>query len=173
MMQVFFLIDNWIWVDYVIAVLLGLAALRGLFRGLLKELFALGSWLVAIMIGVQYNVELAFLLQNAITNPAIRVASAFVVLVAITLLFAALINFLLSELIYKSGFSLINRLFGFCLGLIKGSLLVLILILLAGLGTIPEVPWWKQSLLIPPFQSLVVWLKDYIPSNLAGYINFR
>jgi membrane protein required for colicin V production len=93
--------------------------------------------------------------------------------VVITLLFASLINFLLSELIYKSGLGLLNRLFGFCLGFIKGSVLVLILIFLAGLSAIPEDPWWKQSLLIPPFQSLAIWLKEYIPSNLAGYINFR
>lgn len=172
-MQNFLVTANWIWVDYVIAVLLGLPALRGLFRGLLKELFAIGSWLVAIVIGLQYNVEVAFLLQTSIANPITRIASAFGILVTITLLFAALINFLLSELIYKSGLGLLNRLFGFCLGFIKGSVLVLILIFLAGLSAIPEDPWWKQSLLLPPFQSLAIWLKQYIPSNLAGYINFR
>jgi membrane protein required for colicin V production len=172
-MQAFLETANWIWVDYVIAVLLGLPALRGLFRGLLKELFALGSWLLAIVIGLQYNAEVAFLLQNTIVNPTNRVASAFGVLVAVTLLFAALINFLLSELIYKSGLGLLNRGFGFCFGFIKGSVLVLILIFLSGLSAIPEDPWWKQSLLIPPFQSLAIWLKEYIPSNLAGYINFR
>jgi membrane protein required for colicin V production len=172
-MQTFLATANWIWVDYVIAVLLGLPALRGLFRGLLKELFAIGSWLLAIVIGLQYNAEVAFLLQNNIANPITRIASAFGILVVITLLFASLINFLLSELIYKSGLGLLNRLFGFCLGFIKGSVLVLILIFLAGLSAIPEDPWWKQSLLIPPFQSLAIWLKEYIPSNLAGYINFR
>ncbi len=172
-MQAFLATANWIWVDYVIAVLLGLPALRGLFRGLLKELFALGAWLLAIVIGLQYNAEVAFLLQNNIANPITRIASAFGILVAITLLFAALINFLLSELIYKSGLGLLNRLLGFGFGFIKGSVLVLILIFLAGLSTIPEDPWWKQSLLIPPFQALAMWLKEYIPSNLAGYINFR
>lgn len=172
-MQAFLATANWIWVDYVLAVLLGLLALRGLFRGLLKELFALGAWLLAIVIGLQYNAEVAFLLQNSITNPITRIVSAFGILVAITLLFATLINFLLSELIYKSGLGLLNRLFGFCFGFIKGSVLVLILIFLAGLSAIPEDPWWKQSLLIPPFQALAVWLKEYIPSNLAGYINFR
>ena len=172
-MQAFLATANWSWVDYVIAVLLGLPALRGLFRGLLKELFSIGSWLLAIVIGLQYNAEVAFLLQNNIVNPITRIASAFGVLVVITLLFASLINFLLSELIYKSGLGLLNRLLGFCLGFIKGSVLVLILIFLAGLSAIPEEPWWVQSLLIPPFQSLAIWLKEYIPSNLAGYINFR
>jgi len=172
-MQVFLATANWIWVDYVLAVMLGLPALRGLFRGLLKELFALGSWLLAIVIGLQYNAEVAFLLHNSIADPITRIFSAFAILVAITLLFATLINFLLSELIYKSGLGLLNRLCGFCLGFIKGSMLVLILIFLAGLSAIPEDLWWKQSLLIPPFQALAVWLKEYIPSNLAGYINFR
>lgn len=172
-MQAFFSTDNWVWIDYVIAVLLGLPALRGLFRGLTKELFALGSWLLAIVIGLQYNLEVAFLLQNFIVNPITRIISAFGILVAITLLFAALINFLVSELIYKSGLGLFNRLLGFGFGFIKGSILVLILICLAGLSAMPEDLWWKQSLLIPPFQSLAVWLKEYIPSNLAGYINFR
>lgn len=172
-MQSFLATTNWIWVDYVIAVLLGLQALRGLFRGLLKELFALASWMVAVVIGLQYNAEVAFLLQHSIANPITRILSAFAILVVITLLFAALINFLLSELIYKSGLGLLNRLFGFCIGFVKGSLMVLVLMFFAGFSAIPEDPWWKQSLLIPPFQSLAVWLKEYIPSNLAGYINFR
>ena len=116
---------------------------------------------------------LAFLLQNSVANPITRILSAFAILVAITLLFAALINFLLSELIYKSGLGLLNRLFGFCIGFIKGGVLVLVLMFFAGFSAIPEDPWWKQSLLIPPFQSLAVWLKEYIPSNLAGYINFH
>jgi membrane protein required for colicin V production len=172
-MQTVFSTANWIWVDYVIAVLLAVPAFWGLLRGLLKELYALSAWLLAIVISLQYNADLVFLLQNAIANPISRIAVAFGVLLAITLLFAAVINFLLSELIYKSRVGLMSRLFGLCFGFIKGSLWVLILIFMAGFSAVQEEPWWKQSLLMPPFQTLAIWLKEYIPSNLSGYINFR
>jgi membrane protein required for colicin V production len=172
-MQTLFSTANWIWVDYVLAVLLGVPAFWGLWRGLLKELYALSAWLLAIVISLQYNADLVFLLQNAVANPISRIVVAFGILLAITLLFAALINFLLTELIYQSSVGLMSRLFGLCLGLIKGSVWVLILIFMAGFSSVQEEPWWKQSLLLPPFQALAIWLKEYIPSNLAGYINFR
>lgn len=171
-MQAILNTSQWVWVDYAIAVIIGFSALIGLVRGFIKEAFALVTWGSAIFVGVKYNAEVALLLQQSISFPSARMALAFAILFFATLILGAIINFLLSELVNKTGLSGSDRIIGVCFGLIRGALVVVVLIMLAGLTPIPNDPWWKQSLLIPPFQSLALWLKEHIPSNLAGYINF-
>lgn len=171
-MQAFLNTSQWVWVDYAIAVIIGFSAVIGLVRGFIKEAFALVTWGSAIFVGVKYNAEVALLLQQSVSFPSARMALAFAILFFATLILGAIINFLLSELVNKTGLSGSDRIIGVCFGVIRGALVVVVLILLAGLTPIPNDPWWKQSLLIPPFQSLALWLKEHIPSNLAGYINF-
>ena len=50
---------------------------------------------------------------------------------------------------------------------------VLVLVMLAGLTSLPNDLWWKESKLLPPFQISAIWLRDHIPSGLAEYIHYR
>ena len=164
---------QWVWVDYAIAVVMVFSSLIGLVRGFIKEAFALTSWGVAIMIGFKYNSDVSILLQNSIPLPSARMAVAFMVLFFATLVLGAIINYLLAELVNRTGLSGSDRLIGLIFGLLRGVFIIVILILLAGLTPLPADPWWQQSQLLPPFQSLAVWVKTQIPSELAAYINFR
>lgn len=166
-------LDKMIWIDYSIACLVMVSALIGLFRGFIKEAFALLIWIVAIGIGMHYCRDFAILLQDSISYPSARIAVAFAILFFMTLLLGSLISFILNQLIEKTGLTGTDRLLGMLFGVIRGAVLVALLVMLAGITPLPEDPWWKQSLLIPPFQSLAIWLKDHIPSDLTGYIHFR
>jgi len=90
-----------------------------------------------------------------------------------TLILGSLISFLLSQLIEKTGLTGSDRLLGMLFGIARGAVLVSLLVMLAGLTPLPEDPWWKQSLLIPPFQALAMWLKTHMPTGLADYIHYR
>lgn len=165
--------SNWVWIDYAIAGIVAISAVAGLVRGFIKEAFALATWIVAIWVGMQYSRDLSPILQNTVSYPSARIALAFAILFFATLILGGLINFLLSQLVEKTGLTGSDRLVGMGFGIVRGAVLVAVLVMLAGLTPLPEDPWWKQSLLIPPFQSLAVWLKDHIPSSLAGHINYR
>ena len=166
-------LDKMIWVDYAIIVLVLTSAVIGLIRGFVKEAFALFTWIVAIGIGLHYGRDFAVLLQNVISYPSARIATAFILLFFITLILGSLISFILNHLIEKTGLTGTDRLMGMQFGVARGAVLVSVMVMLAGVTPLPEDPWWKQSVLIPPFQSLAVWLKDHIPSDLAGYIHYR
>lgn len=166
-------LDKMIWIDYSIACLIIVSALIGLFRGFIKEAFALLTWVVASGVGMHYSRDFAVLLQDSISQPSARVAAAFVILFFMTLILGSLISFILNQLIEKTGLTGTDRLLGMLFGIIRGAVLVAILVMLGGITPLPEDPWWQQSLLIPPFQSLAIWLKDHIPSELTGYIHFR
>ena len=122
---------------------------------------------------MHYSRDFAVLLQNTITYPSVRIAIAFLLLFFMTLILGSLISFILNQLIEKTGLTGTDRLLGMVFGIIRGLVLVSVMVMLAGLTPLPEDPWWKHSLLIPPFQSLAIWLKDHIPSDLMGYIHYR
>lgn len=165
--------EKMIWIDYAISALVLISAIIGLLRGFIKEAFALVTWIVAIWVGLHYSRDFSALLQGSISYPSARIATAFAALFFSTLILGGLISFILNHLIEKTGLTGTDRLTGMLFGVIRGAVLVSIMVMLAGLTPLPEDPWWKESILIPPFQALAVWLKAHIPTELAGYINFR
>ncbi len=167
------LLDKMIWVDYAISFLLIVSAVFGLLRGFVKEAFGLVIWLAAVAVGFYYSRDFSLLFHSVISYEPARIPAAFALLFFLTLILGGVISFILSHLVEKTGLTGTDRLLGMLFGFIRGSVLVSILVLLAGVTRLPEHSWWKQAVLIPPFQSFAVWLKDHCPSDLAGYIHFR
>lgn len=161
-----------IWIDYSILGVIAFSMLIGIVRGFIKEVLSLSTWAVALWVGFNFSRPFAAMLEAQITHPSARIATAFGILVVTTLILGALVGFLLNELVKKTGLSGTDRFIGMFFGVARGMLVVSILVLLAGLTPLPEDPWWKESQLIPHFQRLALWLRNFIPSNLAGYINF-
>lgn len=166
-------LDKMIWIDYAISGLILVSAVIGVLRGFIKEAFALATWVIAVGVGMHYSRDFAVLLKGVISYPSARIAAAFGILFFMTLILGSLISFILHHLIEKTGLTGTDRLLGMVFGVGRGAVLVSVLVMLAGITPLPEDPWWKQSSLIPPFQSLAVWLKDHIPSDMAGYIHYR
>lgn len=166
-------LDKMLWIDYAISFLIAISALFGLLRGLVKEVFALLMWCSAIGVGFYYCRDFAILFQSISALPPVQTLLAFAALFFSTLLLGGLIGFILNHLVEKSGLTIIDRILGMLFGCLRGAVLISLLVLSAGVTAAPEKTWWKQAVLIPPFQSFAVWLKDHFPPDLAGYIHFR
>ena len=162
-----------IWVDYAILGLIFISLVIGLFRGLIREAFSLITWVIAIWVGLSFSREFSGFLEPVISYPSARIAAAFAVLFLITLILGSIISYLLGELVKKTGLTGTDRFAGMLFGIARGMVVVAVLVMLAGLTPLPEDSWWKQSKLIPPFQSLAVWLRDKVPSGMASYINYK
>ncbi len=161
-----------IWIDYTIVGLVLISSVIGLLRGFIKEAFSLVIWMVAIWIGLTFSREFSVFLEEWVDYPSARIAIAFALLFLVTLILGALISYLLGELVRRTGLTGSDRFAGMIFGIARGLVVVSIAVMLAGLTPLPEDSWWKESMLIPPFQSLAVWLSDQIPSGLAGYVNY-
>jgi len=161
-----------IWIDYAIIGLIAISSIIGLFRGFIREAFSLAIWMVAIWVGLTFSREFSSFLEGVISYPSARIAAAFAALFFVTLILGAMISYLLGELVKKTGLTGSDRFAGMIFGIARGLVVVAIIIMLAGLTPLPEDSWWKESVLIPPFQSLAVWLHDHIPSGLAGYVKY-
>jgi len=165
-------LNNLIWVDYVIIGIIFISALIGLFRGLVKEAFSLGTWIAAIIVGIRFSQPFSVFLNDYIEVPSVRIAAAFIILLLLTLILGAMLSYLVSQIVDKTGLSGTDRFAGFLFGIGRGMVVMAVLVLLAGLTPLPQDPWWVQSALISPFQELSVWLREQIPEGVSGYFSY-
>jgi membrane protein required for colicin V production len=162
-----------IWIDFTLIGLVFISVIIGLLRGFIKEVFSLAFWMLASWVSLRFSREFSGFLESTISHPSARMVASFVVLFAITLSLGGLIGFLLNVLVKKTGLTFMDRLGGIVFGVVRGMTVVTVVVMLAGLTPLPKDSWWTESTVIPPFQLLAVWLRDHIPSGLAGYISYR
>lgn len=149
-----------------------ISALIGLSRGFVKEALSLGTWVVSIWVAVRFSQASSVFLIDYIEAPSVRIAAAFVALLLITLIIGALISYLVSQLIDKTGLSGTDRFAGLLFGITRGVVVMAVLVLFAGLTPLPQDPWWVESALIGPFQELSVWLREQIPEGISEYFSY-
>jgi membrane protein required for colicin V production len=161
-----------IWVDYGIVGVIGFSALVGMLRGVIREVFALAAWGLAIWVGFRFSRDVSVLLNDWVPLPSLREILAFAVLFLASLIVASWAGFLVSKGLQSVGLSGIDRGAGLLFGVARGMLVVSVLVWLCGMTPLPADSWWRQSRLIPPFQSLGVWLRDQIPPDYSHYLEF-
>lgn len=159
------------WVDLIIIAIIVISALISLVRGFVKESISLASWLFAGFIALTYFTPLADLLEPYIESPTIRTGSSFAILFVSSLIIGAIINFMASQLVSKTGLSGTDKSLGVVFGAARGALIVVILALLAELTPMPSEPWWQESTMIEYFVTMANWIKDVLPKDIAGKLS--
>jgi len=160
------------WIDIVILALIALSAVLSLFRGFVKEALALASWLVALWVAMIFYEDFATWLSQWINTPTAQKVTAFSLLFICVLLLGAAINYLAGKLVAKTGLGGTDKILGIVFGAARGAFIVAILVLLAGLTAMPQDPWWQNSQLIGYFEEFAMWMRDYLPSDIADNISY-
>ncbi len=160
------------WLDLVILGVIVLSALISLIRGFVKESISLITWIVAGIIAFRYFSPMADLLEPFITSPTVRGIAGFAVLFVSTLVVGAIVNFIMSQLVSRTGLSGTDKALGVVFGGARGVLIVTMVVLLASLTPMPEASWWKDSVSIGIFQQLAEWLKGIIPADAVEQFSF-
>lgn len=160
------------WIDVVILALIALSAILSLFRGFVREALALAAWLVALWVSMAYYEELAAWLARWIEVPSAQKITAFALLFVCVLLLGTLVNYVVSRLVERTGFSSTDRMLGIVFGVARGAVIVAILVMLAGLTPIPQDPWWQDSQLLGYFEELALWMRSILPDEIASSITY-
>ena len=160
------------WIDYAIIALVALSAVIGLFRGFVREALSLLAWAAAIFVALSFAPLAGAYLEPYIETNSIRHVAAFAGLFLATLIVGAIINYLLVLLVRKSGIGGTDRFLGLIFGVARGGVVVAILVLLAGLTPLPEDAWWQESQTIPHFEKAAVWMRGFLPEDVAGDFMF-
>lgn len=157
--------------DWVILAILGLSILIGLWRGLVAELLSLVIWVAAFWVAAAFGPAVAAQLEHVISVPIARIGLGYALCFIAVLIVGALLRFATRRLIWSTGLSGIDRLFGMLFGFVRGALLVTLLVFLVGLTMFTREPWWQQSVLLPQFQGLAAWLGQNIPANVRDHLH--
>ena len=156
------------WVDLLIIAIIIISALISLVRGFVKESLSLASWILAGFIELRYFPPLADMLEPYIESPTIRTGSSFAILFVSSLIIGAIINYMASQAVTKTGLTGTDKTFGVVFGAARGLLIVTMLVLLAGLTPMPSEPWWNDSAMIEFFSDMANWIKDIMPRDVAS-----
>ena len=158
--------------DHAVLVLIGFSVLLGVIRGFVREVIALATWAVAVVMASVYGGEAAPLLAKQIPDESWRALAAFVAVFFVVLIVMSLIGLFMSRLIRSAGLGVEDRLLGSLFGLARGLLVVVVLVLLAGLTALPRQTVWKDAMLAAPLVKLAVIVKRWLPQDWAKYISY-
>ena len=160
------------WLDIIIICVIALSALISLIRGFVKESISLISWIVAGIIAFRYFSPMADLLEPYVASPTVRGIAGFAILFISTLVIGAIVNFIMSQLVSKTGLSGTDKALGVVFGGARGVLIVTMIVLLASLTPMPEAQWWQDSAMVGFFQQLAEWVKAFIPPDAVDSFSF-
>lgn len=161
-----------IWVDYLLLGIIAISALLSLWRGFVKEAISLASWVAALWVALLFFHNLSHWLARWIDTPSVRDVVAFAVLFVTTVLIGGMLGFLAGQLVSKTGLTATDRALGMVFGIARGVVIVAVMVMLAGLTSLPRDPWWGESLLLVHFQEMALWLRSFLPADIAEDIVF-
>jgi membrane protein required for colicin V production len=160
------------WADYFLLAIITISALLSLWRGFVKEALSLTTWVLALWVAILFFEKLGNWLTRWIDTPSISDVVAFAALFISTVLLGGLVNFLAGQLVAKTGLTATDRALGMVFGIARGMVIVAVLVLLAGLTALPQDPWWSESLLLVHFKDMALWLRSFLPPDVAENIHY-
>jgi len=140
--------------DYLIIAAILSSALVGAARGFLREVIALVTWIVALLVAWHFSSLITPYLGGLLSGPLVKPWAARLIVLFLVLLVGALVGAVANQFIRLSIFSGVDRLGGFAFGVLRGFLLFGVFVLIGQLLQLDHERWWRDSHLIPTGESV-------------------
>ncbi|HKA39300.1 MAG TPA: CvpA family protein [Burkholderiales bacterium] len=158
--------------DYSVLVIVGLSVLFGVIRGLVREVLSLAAWVMAFVAANFLAGEVAALLPKGWATAELRLLIGFMVVFLIVLVIMSVLAILASKLVKSAGLAWEDRAFGGAFGLARGLLVMIILVLLAGLTSLPRQPAWRNAWMSGPFETVAKRIQAWLPAEFSQRIKY-
>lgn len=158
--------------DFILLGTLGISGLLGLIRGLLKEVLSLVAYGLAFLCAIWWGPSVDQLLAAWLTHEYARMGAAYVGLFVLVLLAVGLFNVTLAALIRSTGLTPADHGLGGLFGLLRGCMLVLVMVVIAGYTPLPAESWWKNAMFSKQVVGLVQQLKERLPSPVDQWLPY-
>lgn len=158
--------------DYFALAVIGVSALIGLLRGFIREALSLIAYLVAFLAAVWWGPRLSAFLENLIANGLLRTLAGYGAVFILALLLVGLLNMALSALVDRTGLTPADHGLGALFGALRGFVLVMVLIGLAGYTELPEEAWWRDARTSEAFVKSFQHIKSMLPPAVADYLPY-
>ncbi len=160
------------WFDYAVFAVLGFSLLVGVLRGLMRELISLAGWVAAFVLATVFSGDAARWMPESL-GPLLGGLLAFLAVFVGVLLVTFFIGLILSMILRAAGLGAADRMLGAAFGFVRGVVIVLVAVMLAGLTPLPREAFWNQAVLSGPFETAVLALKPFLPDGLAQRLRYR
>lgn len=135
--------------DYLIVATVVISGTVGLLRGLLREVIALITWIVAAFVAWHFAGVLEPHLGGLLRQESVRPWVARLILFVAVLLLGHAIGAILGYFVRLSLFTGIDRFLGLVFGLLRGVVIVGAAVIVCETVRLDTEPWWHQSALLP------------------------
>ena len=92
------MVDLMNWYHTAIITVTGLSCAFGLYRGLIKEVLSLVTWIAALLIAKGYSESVSGVLTSLIDSNGVRYAAAFAMIFIVVMMLGTFLNFLMSKI---------------------------------------------------------------------------
>ena len=165
--------------DFAVAGILLVSLLLGLWRGLVYEVLSLLGWPIAFALSRLFAGDVVPLMPIPVlssvekTQEHVRIAVAYAVVFIAALIVWGVLAWLLSRLMKAVGLGWLDKLLGGLFWLLRGGLVVLVLVWLAGLTDIPKQPFWRSAQTSKAAENFALLTRSWLPDNIASRVHYR
>ncbi|MDO8350254.1 MAG: CvpA family protein [Gallionella sp.] len=157
--------------DYAIIGIMLVSLLLGLWRGLVYEVLSLLGWPLAFVLSRMFAADIEPLLP--ISQEFARVAIAYALVFIVALIVWGMLVWLFTKLIKAVGLGVLDSVLGGVFGLLRGVLVILALVWLAGMSDLPEQALWREAQFSRVAENVAMQTKVWLPDNIARRIHYR
>jgi len=160
-------------VDFAVIAIIVLSVLFAIWRGVVREVLSLLSWLIAFFAAKLLAPNVAIWFAPLTDNDSVRIGAAWATIFVVVLIVVGIIGLLLSGTVKAIGLGGLDRALGGLFGLVRGLVVVTIVALLAGLTDLPKTVEWRKAATRQLFEPMAVLARTYLPEPLPNYVRFR
>lgn len=172
---------NFTYVDAVVAVVILLSAFLAYSRGLTREVFAIGGWILAAFAAFFFAPMVEPLMREIpVVGPqlakscVISMIAAFALVVAAGLLVLAVFTPIFASVVQESALGPVDRVLGFLFGVARGVLLLAIAYLIyTNLSGDEAIAALQDAASKPMFDEAAALIDQYRPDELPGWFSDR
>jgi membrane protein required for colicin V production len=154
-------------IDYILlAVLLG-SALTGIWRGLVREVISLLTWVLAFWFAWRLGPLAEPWLDGYLADPPYRQWGGRALVFGIIVLIGTVISFVMSWIVRRSALETFDRVLGFAFGLLRGIVLAGVVVVVCQAVRLDDAAWWQHSVLLPYVEQVAGALRVVAGSSWA------
>ena len=154
--------------DWMLLAPLLVSGLLGVWRGVVREVMSVLAWVTGVVLAGRFAADLAHTLP--LSGDVLPHAMAWLLILLVVLMAAGLLARLLKQLLSVAGLGLADRLLGGVFGLVRGTMVLMLIVLLIGLTPFTKYPIWTSSQVVPLAQLLLEIVKPVLPVPLERLV---
>ena len=160
----------WTLPDLLLLLGLALSVIVGAWRGLVTEVLSLAGWGVSYFSAQWFGAGVGANLPVGEPGQRLNVLAGMIVVFVLAWLVLALLSWALTQVVRASPLSAPDRLLGAVFGLMRGLVVALAVVTLAGMTPMSHWPSWQTSRGIALMQVVLKGLRPVLPEQVVKFL---